>query len=317
MSAPTTHSPLVVNTADGTCWTRRVVTSGGLALYAPEAIRTGSEFVMATLPELAEHGIVGSAFALPMPVAPEPEPEDGPELFRLVGVVTADDYDEAVYAAEQAESGMEGQGYKGSVWVQDDDGEAEKLRARVVELETLLRQATEFRLWEPGYGLYIRRAPGAAGFGVLEARRTDKGRRCWTTSGWQYSAVLTDTELFCWPDAQTAVAEARRVMPGAGVCETVPFKAQPLTVFRASHDSIVMGLYTTREAAQAHCEAKVTQEETAGSVLHLSWSADDIGPDAEYELHITPAETGGLIRGTGYVVTPLEVAAEFDPDGDE
>jgi len=101
---------------------------------------------------------------------------------------------------------------------------AEQLRAnrdRITELETLAGQATEFRLWEPGYGLYIRRAPGAAGFGVLEARRTDKGRRCWTTSGWQYSAVLTDTELFCWPDASTAVTEARRVMPGAVVREVI------------------------------------------------------------------------------------------------
>jgi hypothetical protein len=89
------------------------------------------------------------------------------------------------------------------------------------------------------------------------------------------------------------------------------------TVFRASHDSIVMGLYTTREAAQAHCEAKVQQEEPAGSIRHMSWVADDIGADAEYELHITPAETSGLIRGTGYVVTPLEVASEYDEEADE
>ncbi|PWI08361.1 hypothetical protein DIZ27_23265 [Streptomyces sp. NWU339] len=89
------------------------------------------------------------------------------------------------------------------------------------------------------------------------------------------------------------------------------------TAYRAQHDSIVMGLYTSREAAQAHCEAKVQQEEPAGSIQHMSWVADDIGPDAEYELHITPAETGGLIRGTGYVVTPLEVASEYDPEGDE
>lgn len=94
-------------------------------------------------------------------------------------------------------------------------------------------------------------------------------------------------------------------------------EAAPKTVFRASHDSIVMGHYTTREAAQAHCEAKVQEEEPEGSILHLSWSADDIGPDAEYELHITPARTGGLIRGTGYVVTPLEVASAYDPDADE
>lgn len=91
--------------------------------------------------------------------------------------------------------------------------------ARVAELETLTAQATEFRLWEPGYGLYVRRAPGTQGFAVMEARRSDKGRRVWTTSGWKYSALLSDKELFCWPDAVTAVAEARRVMPGATVQE--------------------------------------------------------------------------------------------------
>jgi hypothetical protein len=78
-----------------------------------------------------------------------------------------------------------------------------------------------------------------------------------------------------------------------------------------------MGLYTTREAAQAHCETKVQQKEPAGSIRHMSWSADDIGDFAEYELHITPAGTGELIRGTGYVVTPLEVAASYDEEADE
>lgn len=90
-----------------------------------------------------------------------------------------------------------------------------------------------------------------------------------------------------------------------------------LTIFRASHESIVMGHYTTREAAKAHCEAKVWQEEPAGSIRHLSWSADDIGDQAEYELHVTPDRTGGLIRGTGYVVTPLTVASEYDEEADE
>ncbi|MFJ8049272.1 hypothetical protein [Streptomyces luteogriseus] len=93
------------------------------------------------------------------------------------------------------------------------------LEARLDEAQQLTAQATEFRLWEPGYGLYVRRAPGAQGFAVLEARRSDKGRRAWTTAGWQYCAILSDTELFCWPDAGTAVTEARRVMPGAVVRE--------------------------------------------------------------------------------------------------
>jgi hypothetical protein len=102
------------------------------------------------------------------------------------------------------------------------DDAAKALRAqrdRIAELEQLVAAATEFRVWEPGYGLYVRRSPGATGFAILEARRTSQGRRAWTTSGWSYSAVLAGEELFCWPDARSAVAEARRVLPGAVVRE--------------------------------------------------------------------------------------------------
>ncbi len=66
-------APLVVNTKDGTCWTRRHVTRDGLALYALEGVCQCPEFVMATLPELAEHGIVRVADVLPVPVGPEPQ----------------------------------------------------------------------------------------------------------------------------------------------------------------------------------------------------------------------------------------------------
>ncbi|SEC01967.1 hypothetical protein SAMN04490357_0978 [Streptomyces misionensis] len=69
-------APLVVNTAEGTCWTRREATRNGQALYAPEAIRECPEAVMATYAELAEHGIAGEANALPMPVGPEPRTLD-------------------------------------------------------------------------------------------------------------------------------------------------------------------------------------------------------------------------------------------------
>jgi hypothetical protein len=67
--------PIAVNTADGTCWTRRGALRGGEALYAPEGVCSCPEFVMATLAELAEHGIVGSADALPMPAGPGPVSE--------------------------------------------------------------------------------------------------------------------------------------------------------------------------------------------------------------------------------------------------
>ncbi|WP_405956081.1 hypothetical protein [Streptomyces phaeochromogenes] len=68
-----THDPLVVNTKDGAVWMRRAVTRDGRGLYSvADAPRCCPEFVMATLTELAEHGIAGSADALPMPVGPKP-----------------------------------------------------------------------------------------------------------------------------------------------------------------------------------------------------------------------------------------------------
>jgi hypothetical protein len=61
-------APLVVNTVGGTVWTRRPVKRDGVDLYAPQKCAVCPEFVMATYAELAEHGIAGESFALPMPV---------------------------------------------------------------------------------------------------------------------------------------------------------------------------------------------------------------------------------------------------------
>jgi hypothetical protein len=78
VSAPSSPAPRVVNTKDGVCWTRRTVTESGLALYAPEGACSCPEFVMATLAELAEHGIAGVADVLPVPAGPEPQaPAEG------------------------------------------------------------------------------------------------------------------------------------------------------------------------------------------------------------------------------------------------
>ncbi|WP_338683829.1 hypothetical protein QD712_25515 [Streptomyces acidiscabies] len=63
-------APLVVNTRDGVCWTRRGALRGGEALYAPEGVPCSREALMLTESEVAERGIVGQADALPMPVAP-------------------------------------------------------------------------------------------------------------------------------------------------------------------------------------------------------------------------------------------------------
>jgi hypothetical protein len=67
MSAPTTHDPRFVNTKDGVVWVRRAVVEGR-GLYAVTDSCKCPEYLMATLAELAEHGIAGSADVLPMPV---------------------------------------------------------------------------------------------------------------------------------------------------------------------------------------------------------------------------------------------------------
>ncbi|KOG21759.1 hypothetical protein ADK36_12295 [Streptomyces viridochromogenes] len=283
---------------------------GGEALYALAAVEDCPDLVMATLAELAEHGIAGSADVLPMPVGPEPwsqaEARDEferilREKFRLEDALKA-----ALRAAAGArrerdlirervsepygctycgvEKRSHGRRYIGGAgmhaWERPTDeqvkdrmlarraarftshtehlatlsvartedllaaeGQVAELlkerhvtnealddaaralreqRDRIAELDALTAAATEFRVWEPGYGLYIRRAPGAEGFAILEARRTSQGRRAWTTSGLRYTVVLSDEELFCWPDAESAVAEARRVLPGAVVREDEP-----------------------------------------------------------------------------------------------
>jgi hypothetical protein len=70
VSAATTHDPLVVNTRDGVVWVRRAVVEGR-GLYAVTDSCSCPEYLMATLAELAEHGIAGSADVLPMPVGPK------------------------------------------------------------------------------------------------------------------------------------------------------------------------------------------------------------------------------------------------------
>src|SRR5690606_38391773 len=90
--------------------------------------------------------------------------------------------------------------------------------------------------------------------------------------------------------------------------ETVP------KVYRASHDAIVMGLYTTAAEARAHCVAEERRAWSASETPVFDWVEDEDDGTAEL---VTVGEDGEPESFTGYVVTPLEVAAAYDPDGDE
>jgi hypothetical protein len=81
-------------------------------------------------------------------------------------------------------------------------------------------------------------------------------------------------------------------------------------VFRASHDSIVIGHYTTRDEARKHCETLLRRD--VGDEVFLGWAPDHGGDDAPEELCI-----GEDVECSGYYVTPLEVASEYDEEADE
>ena len=82
-----------------------------------------------------------------------------------------------------------------------------------------------------------------------------------------------------------------------------------LTVYRASHESIVFGLYTTAEAAREHCETLMRREEPNAT---FDWIEDEEEGVAELAATIDADE---LV--TGYVVTALTVASAYDPEVDE
>lgn len=94
-----------------------------------------------------------------------------------------------------------------------------------------------------------------------------------------------------------------------------PAPAARVVVYRAEHDSISCGLYTTPAAAQQHCEALVSREYMSHVSLIFEWCVeeeDEALPRLELDVQVN-----GKPLSTGYTVTPLEVATAYDPDADE
>jgi hypothetical protein len=99
--------------------------------------------------------------------------------------------------------------------------------------------------------------------------------------------------------------------------------AEP-TVWHAWYpdDAMSLGFYTGREAAMAHVHQVLADEEnTTAAVIEtrVIWRADDPnGPEGEttgWECWLVDAD-GEDDSPTGYVVTPITVAAAYDPDGE-
>jgi hypothetical protein len=96
-----------------------------------------------------------------------------------------------------------------------------RLHADLEAAQRLAADATEYRVHTPENGgttLLVRRQNLAHGTGWAASTLAHGGGRAWTTEGWQESiSALSVDRLFCWPDATTAVTEARRALTAAAV----------------------------------------------------------------------------------------------------
>ncbi|MFB7007868.1 MULTISPECIES: hypothetical protein [unclassified Streptomyces] len=105
----------------------------------------------------------------------------------------------------------------------DDDKAALKMFRRMTDTSVTYRvtnllatSATEYRVPVPeggGTELRVRRQEPVHGLGWAVMVPRYGGGRAWTQEGWQDSiSALSVDRLFCWPDAATAVDEARRAL---------------------------------------------------------------------------------------------------------
>lgn len=324
-------APLVVNTKDGTVWTRREGMRGGEALYAPEKCGTCPQFVMATLTELAEHGIVGSSDVLPVPVSPAQQPLALPwahampddDLHGFLGdLVSAamgrwqhspEVPDREVLAAIEracANWRTPGQGYRS-----DEPGRSveELLAASLLSVCEVGSGPARLRLaWESARR---GRRKLRARLAELEEQRERRRLRL----------IALQNDALNMRGALSPNGEARKVPFPLGETLTpavewllnrvAELEAAQGTVYRAEYESIPMGLYTTREAARKHCEAHARRDAKGTA---LEWRVDEPSEDdSPEELWDLGDGLEDEHFGTGYVVTPLEIATEYDEEADE
>lgn len=322
----------MVNTTDGTVWVLHTVTSAGLALYAVAGACSCPSFLLATLAELAERGITGRADVLPVPVGPEPD------AVRL-----------ALFEEELAATG------RLRLALESAQRGRRELRARVAELEALTPAPVQTcRVCGAGYTYgepcstcaFRARMAAESGptpdvsadrltrlFAPVQALREDEPaevlvprteRSYWVGIAEALNAALaagmpvgidldgTLTDHNAWSVVWDRDAE-RWTVAGYEDDAGGPDVEQPaLTVFRAQHDSIVMGLYTTAAAARAHCEAEERHSWPKPEFLSFDWVEDEEDGVAELTVFV-----GGEECATGYVVTPVGVASEYDEEADK
>lgn len=282
MSAPVTHDPLVVNTRGGGVWQRRAVTSDGRGLYASAGSCRCPESLMVPLAELAEHGIVGSADVLPVPVGPE-QPVDA---------------DRAKAPWGRGEDGLPLLPM-GVHWTDVP----ELVDKTVAKIQVRVDGATSGH-WYDASVTETWRAPGTVrtnvdgyqvGVGQFIARPGDM------------ELVLHAHDDLSWLLEMVAKFRAR----------VAELEAQRATVYRVVDGVTTIALYTSAGQARKHCEFLARRENRGGATQELFWRLDEDtahlndGPELLME-----CTAPGFSRLTGFGVSPVPLSSLFVEAGE-
>ncbi|MGW7196606.1 hypothetical protein [Streptomyces chryseus] len=126
-------------------------------------------------------------------------------------------------------------------------------------------------------------------------------------------AVAIEKSYASMPDL--AVQRARRM--GMRAAERVlrpDAPTEPQVVYRAALNEIPLGLYATQSAARAHCLDAAKVHAPDDVEVTYDWIGDESEPADPWELVV---EFGGQEQPTGFTVTELTVASEYDPEATE
>ncbi|MFD5903617.1 hypothetical protein ACFWHG_19260 [Streptomyces microflavus] len=113
-------------------------------------------------------------------------------------------------------------------------------------------------------------------------------------------------EIAAWADALAALAGIDTALGTAA--------EEPLVMYRAEHETIPLGTYTTEAAARAHAEAAMSSEVGPEHTVTFDWVGDESDLESWWELVVQV--DGGDEQPTGYVVVPITVASAYDPEAE-
>ncbi|MEW2351487.1 SPOR domain-containing protein [Streptomyces sp. NPDC006684] len=129
-------------------------------------------------------------------------------------------------------------------------------------------------------------------------------------------------DLYClnlvsWAGERMAPVLRRLLDAEARVAE---LEAAPTLVYRADHSDsgIVLGTYSSREAAATHCETVARREGSTGLVSWVPEDGSHMSPEelTFFDVECCDGDDVPVQTCTGYVVTPVEVASEHDEEAD-